>query len=293
MARIIPTGYPDFTYTGTVEKAWDSEWGWYLIFKSGGTLKFTQEQKIDVFLCGGGGGGGGSRDNAGGGGGGGGYTTTAIGTIKANAGQEYAIVVGGGGKGGTSEGNGGAGGASSAFGKSASGGGAGGAALNNAIGGPGGSGTGKGADGGSETYGTVAGGNGVRPFGSYGSVYYGAGGGGGSGSGGGASSGGTTGGGRGGDKDDNGTNGTANTGGGGGGGGRSYVGGSSGGSGIVIIRNSEITNLPVNFKGTTLLKMFFNGEEVQHLIHNGKQLFMEGMNAWRSKHLMRSALAAR
>ena len=265
MARIIPIDYPGFTYTGTYTKEWDETWGWYLILKTGGALTFTENQKIDIFLCGGGNGGGKGGDHNGGSGGRGGGRTTALG-IQATAGQSYAVVVGGQAS------------ASSAFDRTAAGG----------AGSYGGSG-GRDSDG--ARWGG-SGADGELPFGEYGTIKYGAGGGGGAAPGGGSGAGGVTGGGRGG-YDEAGNNGTVNTGGGGGGGDFGWESGGSGASGIVIIRNAEVTTLPVNFKGTTLLKMFFNGAEVRHLIHNGKQLFMEGMNAWRSKHLMRSALAAR
>ena len=266
MARIIPTGYPGFTYTGTCVKEWDSEWGWYLLLKTSGSLTFTENQKVDIFICGGGKNGSGAGNHIGGAGGNGGGRTTALG-ITATAGKSYAVVVGDAGK------------DSSAFDRTAASGAgsAGGAA-------------GRDADG--ERWGG-AGADGELPFGTYGTIRYGAGGGGGAGNGGGESYGGKTGGGNGASGGNVGGAATANTGGGGGGGGADWKDGGAGASGIVIIRNTEVTNLPVNFKGTALLKMFFNGAEVKHLIYNGKQLFMEGMNAWRSKHLMRFALAAR
>lgn len=277
MARIIPLDYPEFTYTGTHEKAWDDAWGWYIIFKTGGTLTFAENQIIDVFLCGGGSGGEGGYNSNGGYGGGGGYTTTKI-KVAADGGKDYSIVIGEGGKGG-SEGShaGKAGGTSSAFDLTA-------------AGGNGQNGTGVGGNRTSNTdsgrWGQ-AGGDGVLPFGDYGSILYGAGGGSAPAPGGSAGPGGQTGGGYG-----SGGSGKANTGGGGGGGDYGYEPGGPGGSGIVIIRNTEMTHLPVVFKGTTLLKMFFNGAEVRHLIHNGKQLFCEGVNAWRLKQQKRFALAA-
>lgn len=115
---VIPTSLPEFTYSNTNYSAnLVDGWGWVLRFASSGTLKFTEDQIIDVSLLGGGGGGGGS-DASVGGGGGGGYQTFAYG-IHVPAGTEWQIIVGGYGKGSYT---GGQGGTSSAFGYSASGG---------------------------------------------------------------------------------------------------------------------------------------------------------------------------
>lgn len=259
MAVIIPADLPQFTYTGQYETQLRSDWGWVIRFISGGVLKFSEDQQIDVHLLGGGGQGGGGNAQCGGGGGGG-YQTIKYG-VDVKAGTSYTIVVGEGGR--DKSGSGEDGEASMAFGLSAAGGKGGsyGDSKSSSIkGGAGGTGNGAGSSG-------IGGSNSVREFnGDTSWPIYGGGGG----------------------SDWNGEGGYpyggrkegSATGYGGGGAGLAAIGvhgskGGAGGNGIVSIRNSEILELPVKFDGVSLLKMYFNGQEVKHLIHNGTKLFME------------------
>ena len=261
MAAIIPSSLPAFTYTGNYTTELRSDWGWVIRFTSNGVLKFDEDQRIDVHILGGGGQGGGGNASPGGGGGGG-YQTMKY-SVAAIAGTPYTIVIGEGG--GNKSGSGEDGDPSTAFGFTADGGKGGSYGDSKSTptkGGAGGTGNGAGSSG-------IGVSNSVREFGGDSSwPIYGGGGG----------------------SDDDGVGGYpyggseegAATGYGGGGAGCSATGdssseGGSGGSGIVAIRNSEVLELPVKFDGVTLLKMYFNGQEVKHLIHNGTKLFIERM----------------
>lgn len=278
MAAIIPSSIPEFTYSGTYKTELREDWGWVIRFTSGGVLRFAKDQKIDVHILGGGGEGGGADSSPGGGGGGGWQTIKK--SIEVKADTSYTIVVGAGGS--TDTFGGGEGGTSSAFGLSAAGGKGGGYGDSNdtwASGGSGGTGSGgyRGAAGGSNT---------VREFGETSASWPIYGGGGGAG-------------GEDGGYPYGGGDGSSARGYGGGGGGHNDPGerGSTGGDGyqgIVSIRNSEVLELPVKFNGTTLVKLFFNGNEVKHLIHNGTTVFMDSVRRWfeRLRRRMRFALRA-
>ena len=280
MARVIPTGAPDFTYTGNYTQEWRDDWGWVIRFKTSGTLTFTKRQRIDLFLMGGGGGGAGGSNPAGGGGGGAGYATT-VKKLTASAGQEYEIVVGAGGSGsGNGHNNGGTGGTSSAFGYSANGGG-GGKGVWNGAGGGGGAGSAKGGgtalESGNTSYNGSA--SSVYEFEDTSFTRLGGGGGGGATSSGWYGTGGAPYGATG-----NGVDAADNTGAGGSGGQAASNGtggpGGDGGSGIVCIRNTEVTELPVRFNGRTPTQIFFNGALVEHLVVDGTEIFMERLRGW-------------
>lgn len=110
----IITGTPalnkDFTYSGQCQVIDDSTEAyneWRIKFLTSGTLKFTANIAVDIFLVGGGGGGAGRVSNGdsnilASGGGGGGYTKT-LNNITLNKDVSYSIVIGNGGiKGDTS-----------------------------------------------------------------------------------------------------------------------------------------------------------------------------------------------
>ena len=79
----IPKKLPGFTYTGQYSTELRADWGWVIVLKSGGTLKFTdRNRKIDVCVVGGGSGG----------------STKTNGTYGANGGGGGAVIVGGGGE---------------------------------------------------------------------------------------------------------------------------------------------------------------------------------------------------
>ena len=105
----IMTGTPalnkDFTYSGQCQVIDDSTEAyneWRIKFLTSGTLKFTANIAVDIFLVGGGGGGAGHVSNAPNskllcsGGGGGGYTKT-LNNITLNKNVSYSIVIGNGG----------------------------------------------------------------------------------------------------------------------------------------------------------------------------------------------------
>ena len=105
----IMTGTPalnkDFTYSGQCQVIDDSTEAyneWRIKFLTSGTLKFTANIAVDIFLVGGGGGGAGHATNSnnnsllGTGGGGGGYTKT-LNNITLNKNVSYSIVIGNGG----------------------------------------------------------------------------------------------------------------------------------------------------------------------------------------------------
>ena len=103
----IITGTPalnkDFTYSGQCQVIDDSTEAyneWRIKFLTSGTLKFTANIAVDIFLVGGGGGGAGYAANNSGvlcsGGGGGGYTKT-LNNITLNKNVSYSIVIGNGG----------------------------------------------------------------------------------------------------------------------------------------------------------------------------------------------------
>ena len=103
----IITGTPalnkDFTYSGQCQVIDDSTEAyneWRIKFLTSGTLKFTANIAVDIFLVGGGGGGAGHVGNGSGplcsGGGGGGYTKT-LNNITLNKNVSYSIVIGNGG----------------------------------------------------------------------------------------------------------------------------------------------------------------------------------------------------
>ena len=104
----IITGTPalnkDFTYSGQCQVIDDSTEAyneWRIKFLTSGTLKFTANIAVDIFLVGGGGGGAGRVSNSDSnilcsGGGGGGYTKT-LSNIRLNKDKSYEIVIGNGG----------------------------------------------------------------------------------------------------------------------------------------------------------------------------------------------------
>lgn len=105
----IMTGTPalnkDFTYSGQCQVIDDSTEAyneWRIKFLTSGTLKFTANIAVDIFLVGGGGGGAGHATNSNNnsllctGGGGGGYTKT-LNNITLNKNVSYSIVIGNGG----------------------------------------------------------------------------------------------------------------------------------------------------------------------------------------------------
>ena len=105
----IMTGTPalnkDFTYSGQCQVIDDSTEAyneWRIKFLTSGTLKFTANIAVDIFLVGGGGGGAGHVTNSNdnnlfcSGGGGGGYTKT-LNNITLNKNVSYSIVIGNGG----------------------------------------------------------------------------------------------------------------------------------------------------------------------------------------------------
>ena len=105
----IMTGTPalnkDFTYSGQCQVIDDSTEAyneWRIKFLTSGTLKFTANIAVDIFLVGGGGGGAGHVTNSNNnsllcsGGGGGGYTKT-LNNITLNKNVSYSIVIGYGG----------------------------------------------------------------------------------------------------------------------------------------------------------------------------------------------------
>lgn len=104
----IITGTPalnkDFTYSGDCQVIDDSTEAyneWRIKFLTSGTLKFTANIAVDIFLVGGGGGGAGHVTNGSNnllcsGGGGGGYTKT-LNNITLNKNVSYSIVIGNGG----------------------------------------------------------------------------------------------------------------------------------------------------------------------------------------------------
>lgn len=105
----IMTGTPalnkDFTYSGQCQVIDDSTEAyneWRIKFLTSGTLKFTANIAVDIFLVGGGGGGAGHATNSSNnsllctGGGGGGYTKT-LNNITLNKNVSYSIVIGNGG----------------------------------------------------------------------------------------------------------------------------------------------------------------------------------------------------
>ena len=98
-----PTLNKDFIYTGSCQVIDDSTEAyneWRIKFLTSGTLKFTANIAVDIFLVGGGGGGAGHVANSSGtlcsGGGGGGYTKT-LNNITLNKNVSYSIVIGNGG----------------------------------------------------------------------------------------------------------------------------------------------------------------------------------------------------
>lgn len=242
------SGLPSFTYTGTYTLLDDGNGNRRIKFLTSGTLTFSSDVMIDLFLVGGGAAGGTSGSSAWGGvgGGGSGYTLT-VNSIVAQKDVGYAIIVAA-----SSTGNGNT---SSAFNYSVLGGKMPTTSPTTAYiykGGDGGSGGGAGGDtGGTAGAGGSNGGNGLnsqsgntggvgqvnttREFGEASGDQYG---GGGSGGGSTVIAGGTGGGGAGGNATTLAANGIANTGGGGGGtfSSKSLTSG-AGASGIVVIRN--------------------------------------------------------
>lgn len=99
-----PTLNKDFTYSGQCQVIDDSTEDyneWRIKFLTSGTLKFTANIAVDIFLVGGGGGGAGNVTNGNNsplcsGGGGGGYTKT-LNNITLNKNVSYSIVIGNGG----------------------------------------------------------------------------------------------------------------------------------------------------------------------------------------------------
>lgn len=105
----IITGTPalnkDFTYSGqcqVIDNSTEAYNEWRIKFLTSGTLKFTANIAVDIFLVGGGGGGAGYAINSKtsgivcSGGGGGGYTKT-LNNITLNKNVSYSIVIGNGG----------------------------------------------------------------------------------------------------------------------------------------------------------------------------------------------------
>ena len=207
-------------YDGRCEVIDDGGENWRIKFLTSGTLKTNCDMNVDAFLVGGGGGGGI------GGGGGGGYTQTSF--VNINDGKTYSIDIGDGGASMQNGKN------TSAFGAIAFGGEAGKVETGGAGGSGGGGGDG-GSDGGNgqyyysgnPRYGGTGQGYTTREFGESTGFLY-------AGGGGGVDSDRGSGGGGVGSKGGGGGSGAANTGGGGG----DYA---VGGSGIVVIRNSRIS----------------------------------------------------
>ena len=113
----IPTSLPGFTYTGQYSTELRADWGWVIVLKSGGTLKFTdRNRKIDVCVVGGGSGGSTKTNGTHGANGGGGGAVVNRSGVSAAQNTGYSITIG---SGGTKDK---AGGALSAFGITASGG---------------------------------------------------------------------------------------------------------------------------------------------------------------------------
>lgn len=111
---------PAYTYNGTATMTDEGNGNWNVVFKTGGTFKFTNlgnaSSGIDVFCVGGG---GGAPRYCGGAGGG--YTTTQK-AVSVAANTSYTITIGAGGASYTDHTNGGAGGTTTAFGVEANGG---------------------------------------------------------------------------------------------------------------------------------------------------------------------------
>ena len=110
-AGAVPSGLPEFTYTGTAALMDDGDGNWRIKCFTSGTLAITSANTtVDAFLVGGGGGGGSV-----GGGGGSGYTVLQS-AVVLSKGTAYPVVIGAGGTGGAAPTNGGK---STAFGYTA------------------------------------------------------------------------------------------------------------------------------------------------------------------------------
>lgn len=265
---VIPTSIPGFSYTSTNYTTQLKErYGWFIFLKSSGTITFTEDQIVDVYIHAGGGGGG-DCGQGGGGGGGDGWLASYY-SIAVEANKPYDIVIGGGGSGPSMASAGGRGGTTSAFGYSVDGGyggqysGAGGAGYSGSGGHGGNSTGGNGWPGSSNT---------TYAFGDsdLGLIYGGCGGGGApkyGGRGDGGKPYGAT----------DAVSAAANTGAGGAGGNYNdggNVSGGAGGSGIVIIRNTTVDTYPITFNGVHTIKNFsYQNITPTHMVFNTKSLF--------------------
>lgn len=116
------TVLPTFTYLkddGVTPASYllinDAPRGWRIKCLESGTLKFSGNVTIDLFIVGGGAGGAGGGGTASGGGAGGGGYTNSISSLVAQTGVGYPIVVGAGGNAGAPTADGSNGGTSTAF----------------------------------------------------------------------------------------------------------------------------------------------------------------------------------